>query len=96
MPMIGSYETDNQVPSDDAFVPLVDGSLIRFDKEGFLEVLSISILTNFLENNIQCERLRLAQFLQQELMHSDWLDKNYSCSDRFNKRQYNLNSRCRF
>ena len=36
--MIGSLEFENQTPSDDAYVPLVDGSLIRFDKEGFLEV----------------------------------------------------------
>ena len=36
--MIGSVEFENQWPSEDAYVPLVDGSLIRFDKEGFLEV----------------------------------------------------------
>ena len=44
--MIGSYEFDNKIPSEDAFVPLVDGSLVRFDKEGFLEVYNSSLKTN--------------------------------------------------
>lgn len=36
--MIGSFEFDNQTISDNIFIPLIDGSLIRFDKEGYLEV----------------------------------------------------------
>ena len=43
-PMIGSFELDNNIVSDhndDAFIPMVDGSLIRFDKEGILEVRSV-------------------------------------------------------
>ena len=36
--MIGSYEYENQTINDDIFIPLIDGSLIRFDKEGYLEV----------------------------------------------------------
>lgn len=37
-PMIGSFELENSEHTDDAFIPMVDGSLIRFDKEGILEV----------------------------------------------------------
>lgn len=36
--MIGSFEYDNQKIGDNIFIPLIDGNLIRFDKEGFLEV----------------------------------------------------------
>jgi hypothetical protein len=36
--MIGSYEFENKTVEDDIFIPLIDGSLIRFDKAGFLEV----------------------------------------------------------
>eukprot|EP00347_Sterkiella_histriomuscorum_P021552 403333575 len=57
MPMIGSYEFDNKIPSEDAFVPLVDGSLVRFDKEGFLERTTYNVrdqdLPNFFNKN-QC------------------------------------------
>lgn len=31
-PMIGSFEFDNQKVGDNIFIPLIDGSLIRFDK----------------------------------------------------------------
>lgn len=37
-PMIGSIEHDNTTILDDVFIPLIDGSLIRLDKNGFLEV----------------------------------------------------------
>jgi len=38
-PMIGSFEYDNQKEvSDNIFIPLIDGNLIKFDKEGYLEV----------------------------------------------------------
>lgn len=37
LPMIGSVEYESKEQENlDAFVPLVDGSLIRFDKEGYL------------------------------------------------------------
>lgn len=39
--MIGSFEHDNQKVGDNIFIPLIDGSLIRFDKEGYLEVRQI-------------------------------------------------------
>ena len=38
IPMIGSFEFDNQTIGDNIFIPLIDGSLIRFDKDGYLEV----------------------------------------------------------
>ena len=38
VPMIGSFEFDNQTIGDNIFIPLIDGSLIRFDKDGYLEV----------------------------------------------------------
>ena len=42
-PMIGSFEFDNQRVSDNIFIPLIDGDLIRFDKEGYLEVSNYSV-----------------------------------------------------
>jgi hypothetical protein len=36
--MIGSTEYENEKTHEEAYVPLIDGSLVRFDKEGFLEV----------------------------------------------------------
>ncbi|CDW79003.1 serine threonine-protein kinase endoribonuclease ire2 [Stylonychia lemnae] len=51
MPMIGSYEYENQVQSEDAFVPLVDGSLIRFDKEGYLERTTFNVKDQDFPNN---------------------------------------------
>jgi hypothetical protein len=37
--MIGSQEYDSLTNGEDIFVPLIDGNLIRFTKEGFLEVI---------------------------------------------------------
>lgn len=37
-PMIGSHEYEEDSVDNNIFIPLVDGSLIRYDKEGFLEV----------------------------------------------------------
>lgn len=42
--MIGSFEYDKQKIGDNIFIPLIDGNLIRFDKEGFLEV---TVLFNY-------------------------------------------------
>ena len=41
--MIGSFEFENQ-KTEDAYVPLIDGSLIRFDKEGYLEVIFVFLM----------------------------------------------------
>ena len=60
--MIGSVEFQNQKPSENAYVPLVDGSLIRFDKEGFLEV---TCKFNMVENFLQSKELRLSEFHEQ-------------------------------
>ncbi len=54
--MIGSVEFENQWPNDDAFVPLIDGSLIRFDKEGYLEVSQYFIIN--IEDYFQHEKSR--------------------------------------
>ena len=46
VPMIGSFEFDNQTIGDNIFIPLIDGSLIRFDKDGYLEVRIIISYSN--------------------------------------------------
>ena len=56
-PMIGSFEYDNQKVSDNIFIPLIDGDLIRFDKEGFLEVREL--ITHDVEDSVQRQRLGL-------------------------------------
>jgi hypothetical protein len=58
-PMIGSFEYDNQKVSDNIFIPLIDGNLIRFDKEGFLEVREHHLITHDVEDSIQRQRLGL-------------------------------------
>jgi hypothetical protein len=35
--MIGSHEYEEETISNNIFIPLLDGSLIRYDQEGFLE-----------------------------------------------------------
>jgi len=58
-PMIGSFEYDNQKVSDNIFIPLIDGDLIRFDKEGFLEVRVEPLITHYVEDSVQRQRLGL-------------------------------------
>ena len=43
-PMIGSHEYEEESVDNNIFIPLIDGSLIRYDKEGYLEVIS-NVLT---------------------------------------------------
>lgn len=62
-PMIGSFEYDNQRVSDNIFIPLIDGNLIKFDKEGFLEVRKQPLITNDVEDSIQRKRLGLCRLL---------------------------------
>ena len=58
-PMIGSFEYDNQKEfSDNIFIPLIDGNLIKFDKEGFLEVRELlPLMTCDVEDPVQRQRL---------------------------------------
>ena len=58
-PMIGSFEYDNQKVSDNIFIPLIDGNLIRLDKEGFLEVRVEPLITLDVEDSVQRQRLGL-------------------------------------
>ena len=58
-PMIGSFEYDNQKVSDNIFIPLIDGDLIRFDKEGFLEVREQHLITHDVEDSVQRQGLGL-------------------------------------
>jgi hypothetical protein len=56
-PMIGSFEYDHNQKevSDNIFIPLIDGNLIKFDKEGYLEVREL--LTRDVEDPVQRQRL---------------------------------------
>jgi hypothetical protein len=36
--MIGAIEFANETTADEVFIPLIDGSLIKFDKQGTVEV----------------------------------------------------------
>jgi hypothetical protein len=37
-PMIGTVENFNQSLIEDLFIPLIDGDIIKYDKNGFFEV----------------------------------------------------------
>jgi hypothetical protein len=59
-PMIGSFEYDNNQKevSDNIFIPLIDGNLIKFDKEGYLEVRELlPLMTRDVEDPVQRQRL---------------------------------------
>jgi len=68
--MIGSHEYEEDSVDNNIFIPLVDGSLIRYDKEGFLEVSLFSVIIA-VEDRVQRAGPSFRGVLQQRLVHSD-------------------------
>lgn len=64
LPLLGAMEVNENSLKDELLIPLIDGNLIKFDKEeGSLEVNSFKSFKIHIENSIQYERLEYALFL---------------------------------
>ena len=90
--MIGAIEFANETVADEVFIPLMDGSLIKFDKSGTVEV-SISQFNLMSDNCIQRERLEIVQQLPQGPVHYHWPNQNICHSNRSQIRQDHLINR---